>query len=144
MDDHIISVSSSLSEPPNTVSFFWSGLWVVTTSYHIANYIHKVCVRDDPLPLHSRHALHSTTSLTSIESKESLILDDLEETVQAVFVHDLPDNGASLVLHTSLYQVNWVDSCGTSGYMEVGYKVIDVDQYSMWGYNLRMNVKVMG
>lgn len=43
--------------------------------------------------------------LTPVESKEALITQDFLKTVKAVFVHQLPHNGAgaTLVLHAGLH-----------------------------------------
>lgn len=48
--------------------------------------------------------------LTSVKAKETLIAEDLFRTVKAVFVHQLPNKGSCgpLVLHSSLYQVDWI------------------------------------
>lgn len=48
---------------------------------------------------------------TSVEAEEALIAEHLLRTVKAVLVHQLPHKGpcGSLVLHTSLHQVDRVD-----------------------------------
>lgn len=55
--------------------------------------------------------------LTSVEAEEALVAEDLLGAVEAVLVHQLPDQGAggALVLHAGLDQVDGVDGSGPGG-----------------------------
>lgn len=56
-------------------------------------------------------------SLTSVEAEEALVAEDLLGAVEAVLVHQLPDQraGGALVLHARLDQVDGVDGSGPGG-----------------------------
>lgn len=60
--------------------------------------------------------------ITSVEAKEALVAEDLLGAVEAVLVHQLPDQGAggALVLHARLDQVDGVDGGGPGGWGNSG------------------------
>lgn len=54
--------------------------------------------------------------LTSIKPKETFITKHFLEAIKAVFIHKFSHKRAcrALVLHTSFYQINWVDCSGSN------------------------------
>lgn len=58
--------------------------------------------------------------LTSVESKEALVTQHFLKTVEAVFVHQLPNHRAraTLVLHPGLHQIYGIYCCGPHSYKQ--------------------------
>jgi len=62
------------------------------------------------------HQKKSGKWLTSVQAHYAFSSDDLKEAVETVLVHDLPSDGAALVLETRLHQVNGVHRRSSGGF----------------------------